>query len=772
MISNANRYGTDEEVALNNSNTKSSTEVKLVSKHRHRAYSKSTRIFTLIILLLLVSCAVLIVLYTMERSRRIRAQRNTDDGTETRLRRVCTTKECVRTASAIISAMDEKVDPCHDFYMFACGGWKRDHPIPDDEPYWTQFIQLTEENFKVIRRLIESRATRKKYQHNPTLEKVFAYYDSCVDTNAINDAGLTPLTQIIETYGSWNITVDGWMGEWSMVERLAAMQRDLKIKPLISISVGADFHNSSVNRIMIDQTNHYITRESYLSNSSYNIPVRKAYFQLMLDIAGILGAEKNQEVVTQFQEIIDFEQELAKISLPNSFRVELSQMFTRMTVRQLSNETGNQLDWLTLLRFIFQDSGYQINEDEEVLVFAIDSMRKLVNLTVNTPKRVIRNYMMWQVVVNLFKYLGNRFQWPFRSFNMVVSGSSGATSSQWQKCLNEMSDNRNEISYPLGLLYVDEKFQKESREKVTSLINDLRESFISNLQSLDWMDGETKAKATEKARAIRQNIGYPDYIMDTEELNKRLNQLQTTNSSYFKNILNLREFSVSRNLQRLRVPVDKSRWIVAPHIVNAFYDRVTNKISFPAGILQPPFFDLDFPRVVSYGGIGIVVAHEITHGFDSNGRKYNKVGDLYNWWSNSSNDGFVNKSQCFVDQYSSIQAYGTYLNGKQTLGENIADNGAIKQAFMAYKTWVKQHGEEPLLPGLNYTNDQLFFISAAQVDCGSIRPQTARKKIELGTHTLDYWRVLMEMANSYDFSSAYNCPVGSRMNPKKKCELW
>lgn len=307
---------------------------------------------------------------------------------------------------------------------------------------------------------------------------------------------------------------------------------------------------------------------------------------------------------------------------------------------------------------------------------------------------------------------------------------------------------------------------------VLAMIADVRDTFIRNIDHLDWMDDKTKAYAKEKATSMRQNIGYPEYLMNQSKLTARFSELNLTNESYFTNVINLRAFSVKSMLKDLRKSVDKERWMIHPHSVNAFYDRVTNKIIFPAGILQVPFYSREFPRAISYGGIGIVVAHEITHGFDSNGRKYNKNGDLKNWWSCSSNKAFEDKSKCFVDQYSSYEAYGKKLNGLQTLGENIADNGAIKQAFEAYKEWVKRNGEEPQLPAVNFTNEQLFFISAAQVDCGAALEPVALKKIEQATHTLEQWRVIGEMSNSKEFAKAFNCPLGSKMNPQKKCSIW
>lgn len=335
-----------------------------------------------------------------------------------------------------------------------------------------------------------------------------------------------------------------------------------------------------------------------------------------------------------------------------------------------------------------------------------------------------------------------------------------------------MSRLDNDIGDPLGVIFLDEKFDKKDKESVMAMIDDLRETFIANLDKLDWMDNKTRAYAREKASAIRHNIGYPEYMKDKRKLSERFKDLTMDNSSYFNNVISIRAFSMKTMLKDLRNAVDKERWMIHPHTVNAFYDRVTNKIIFPAGILQIPFYNRKFPRAISYGGIGIVVAHEITHGFDSNGRKYNKNGDLVNWWSESSNEAFEKKSQCFIRQYSNFEAYAKKLNGIQTLGENIADNGAIKQAFMAYKKWIEKNGEEPQLPALNYTNEQLFFVSAAQVDCGSILRPVALKKIEQATHTLDHWRVVGEMSNSKDFAAAFNCPAQSRMNPVKKCSIW
>ncbi|XP_078375393.1 endothelin-converting enzyme homolog isoform X3 [Oculina patagonica] len=522
--------------------------------------------------------------------------------------------------------------------------------------------------------------------------------------------------------------------------------------------------------VMLDQTSHTITRDAYLANSSYHSNVRKAYHQLMSQLVSLLGAE-HSSAESSLNEVFEFEKKLAQLSATAEERADRSKLYKLTSVAELQRQTQGQINWLLYLNGMFQDTNYKITEDEKIAVFALEYLANMSNLTSVTSKRIIANYMMWQAVVQLAPYLSEEYRRAFYNFRRVVMGSTGETDI-WQKCITEMSHYENEIGDPLGVIFLDEKFNRKDKESVMEMISDLRETFIANLENLDWMDSRTKKYAKEKAAAIRQNIGYPEYMKDPNRLTDRFKNLLITNASYFTNVINIRAFSVNAMLRDLRNAVDKGRWMIHPHTVNAFYDRVTNKIIFPAGILQIPFYNRKFPRAISYGGIGIVVAHEITHGFDSNGRKYNKDGDLFNWWSNSSNEAFEKRSQCFINQYSRFEAYGKKLNGIQTLGENIADNGAIKQAFMAYEAWIKRNGEEPRLPALNYTNEQLFFISAAQVDCGSVLRPVALKKIEQATHTLEHWRVIGEMQNSKEFAKAYNCHVGSRMNPVNKCSIW
>ncbi|XP_031555498.1 endothelin-converting enzyme homolog, partial [Actinia tenebrosa] len=730
----------DEEMNLNSHNGPYSPDAMIAPSSRNAgtvqaSHSKRPRIFILIIVLLLVTCGVLILLYSLERGRRIKAENlNQEPHLKTLSNQICTTEHCIHTASATLKNLDKKVNPCDNFYMFSCGGWKQEHPIPDSMSSWDQVEEIKLQNIKTLRRLLESKETRDKYSQNPAVLKVYDFYDVCTNTTAIESTGMAPLNNTIAKYGSWNITNTGAQGSWDFVTTLSNIQRDLDIRPLFRINVYADEKNSNIHRIMIDQTSHAITRQSYLANTSYHFKVRDAYRELMIDIAILLGA--TSEAGPQLFEIFNFEKKLSEISLPKAERMDKSKLYTLMTIKKLTNHSDNQIDWLQILNKIFKDTSRSFKEDDEVVVLAVEYIKKLAKLLKDTPITVIRNYMMWQVIVELAPQLGSKTQSAFFRFNAVTDGSSG-TIPPWKKCIKEMGVNT--IGYPLGLVFIDEKFRKESLDVVSKLINDQREAFIANLQDLDWMDESTRQKAKEKAEAIRKNIGYPEYLRNPAELNKRYKELTVNKTSYFATLLNLRRFTVYKELSLIKEPVDKNRWIVPPQRVNAFYDRVTNKITFPAGFLQPPFFDKGFPRAVSYGGLGIVVAHEITHGFDSNGRLYDKSGDLFNWWTKESNDAFVRKSQCFVDQYSNITDYDMNLNGKQTLGENIADNGAIRQAYMAYKNWVSKNKEELRLPGMNYTNDQLFFISAAQVDCGTVLPQTAKKLIETATHSLSKW---------------------------------
>lgn len=308
------------------------------------------------------------------------------------------------------------------------------------------------------------------------------------------------------------------------------------------------------------------------------------------------------------------------------------------------------------------------------------------------------------------------------------------------------------------------------------MIHDIRQVFLTNLNKVEWMDEETKEKAKEKAQAIRENIGYPDYLTNKTALAMMYKGFEIKKDNYFQNMVETFKFYNLKNYKRLGKPVDKGRWGMTPPTVNAYYSSTDNKIAFPAGILQRPFYDHRFPNSLNYGGIGMVVGHEITHGFDDNGRQFNKDGNLARWWSNKSIAAFKNKTACLEKQYSGYKFHGKNLKGIQTLGENIADNGGIKQAFQAYQNWKERSRNghpEPPLPGLeNFSDEQIFFLGFAQIWCSKYRYEAALSQINFGVHSPGKFRVIGSLSNFDEFSKAFSCKKGSPMNPEKKCIVW
>lgn len=342
---------------------------------------------------------------------------------------------------------------------------------------------------------------------------------------------------------------------------------------------------------------------------------------------------------------------------------------------------------------------------------------------------------------------------------------------RWQECLNVAYGY---LGMPFSLLYVDETFEGESKKSAEEMIHDIREVFLTNLENLDWMDEETKRKAKEKALAVRENIGYPDSLRNKTALALDFKGFDVKKDQYFKNIVRANEFYNLKRYANLGKPVDKDRWAMLPATVNAYYSATENKIVFPAGILQKPFYDHRFPKALNYAGIGVVVGHEITHGFDNSGRLFNKDGNLADWWSNKSIEAFKNKAKCLEDQYSNYTFHSLNLNGEQTLAENIADNAGIKQAFQAYQNWKRRRGRpEPYLPGMkDFTNEQIFFLGFAQIWCLKSRPSAVERLVTFSSHSPGKFRVIGSLSNFDEFAKAYKCPKGSQMNPEKKCSVW
>ncbi|GFN91707.1 endothelin-converting enzyme 1-like [Plakobranchus ocellatus] len=382
-------------------------------------------------------------------------------------------------------------------------------------------------------------------------------------------------------------------------------------------------------------------------------------------------------------------------------------------------------------------------------------------------KQVLNDYMLWHLVADFAPMLSKPFRDAKQTFSEVMSGTKG-NEETWHICITETD---LVLGFAVGALFVKETFVGGSKAKAKEMIENVRTAFTDNLPNLDWMDDATRAAALDKANAVTDMIGYPDYILDHVKLDKKYENLKMNKSDYFGNNLAFTRYSFRRTFGKLRKkPLNE--WAMSPPTVNAYYSPNKNTIVFPAGILQAPFFDRNFPQSLNYGAMGVVMGHELTHGFDDQGREYDKEGNMKNWWGQEAIKRFKEKTQCLVDQYNKFELHGEHERGKQTLGENIADNGGLKSAYNAYSKWVERNGVEQLLPALNLSHKQLFFLSFAQVWCWNSKPESDHMQILTDPHSPAKFRVIGPLSNSEDFSREYKCSSKARMNPKKKCEIW
>ncbi|XP_069775199.1 endothelin-converting enzyme 1 isoform X2 [Narcine bancroftii] len=709
----------------------------------NRTHLEKRLLVLTILLLLALLCSVVALLFKY---------RNTP--------KVCLTESCINIASTVLQSLDRSVDPCQNFYNYACGGWIKSNSLPDGKSRWGTFNKLWDHNQAIMKHLLENTTlnTTSEAEH-----KAQIYYQSCMNEEKIEELQGQPLLDIINKLGGWNIT-KAWDKD-NFQEVLQSVISHYQSSPFFTIYISTDSKNSSSNIIQIDQSGLSLPSRDYYLNKTANNKVLTAYLNYMVELGVLLGGEE-ASTQNQMQQVLDLETALANITVPQEDRRDEELLYNKMTIRSLQALVP-EVDWLPLLSVIFYP--VELNDSEPVVVYAKEYLQKVSNLINSTDKSVLNNYMIWNVVMKTAECLDHRFQEAEEKLIMAVSGTKKTCNTRWKMCV---SDTDEALGFSLGALFVKATFAEDSKQIAEEMISGIKAAFEENLRRTAWMDKETKKAAKEKADSIYDMIGYPKFILDPKELDKIFNDYEVVPDLYFQNVLQFYNFSARVMADQLRKPPNKDQWSMTPPAVNAYYAPTKNEIVFPAGILQAPFYARDFPKSLNFGGIGVVMGHELTHAFDDQGREYDKEGNLRLWWKNSSVEAFKHQIECMVEQYNNYSINSEQVNGRQTLGENIADNGGLKAAYHAYENWVKKNGEEMILPALGLTNRQLFFLGFAQVWCSIRTPESDHEGLITDPHSPSMYRVIGTVANSVEFAKHFNCPEGSLMNPVQKCEVW
>nr|CAD7393457.1 unnamed protein product [Timema cristinae] len=711
---------------------------------------------------------------------------------------VCLHPTCVHEASAVLSSMDLNVDPCDNFYDFACGQFIKKTTIPDEKSSVNRFTLISDELQMQLRQIVDEPVKDDDLQPFRLAKDLFR---SCINKSRIEERGLGPFRELLKELGGWPVLEgDSWKeADFTWLNTVYKFR-----KAGYSVDYFMDFS--------LDQGQLGLSREFLIKGLSEKHT--KAYHQYQIDVATLFGADKTR-VEREMREALDFEIKLANISLPSEMRRNISLLYNPTTVEGLQKDYPS-IPWLEYINNILPKD-IQVRNDELIIVAVPSYLRALEGILSNTPKRdissppvflnsstcfrVLSNYAMTRVVLSSVSYLTEELRAKQLKYATALTGKT-EREARWKECVDIVAGGGTltrssrfvliplqrhpmdpddvelvfRVSLSVGSLYVRRYFHEEAKKSAMEMVQDIRNQFLDILKTIDWMDDETRMKGIDKAKSMSVHIAYPDELLDNSKLEKFYQNLEINPDLYLESILNLTKFGTSYSFGRLRQPVNKSEWIThgRPAVVNAYYSSIENSIQFPAGILQGHFFNSDRPRYMNYGAIGFVIGHEITHGFDDQGRQFDKNGNLVDWWQAVTMKKYLAKTRCVIEQYGNYtdEHTGLKLNGINTQGENIADNGGLKEAYRAYLAWVDRNHVEQTLPGLDYNPRQMFWISAAQTWCSKYRTEAMHQRIITGVHSPGRFRVQGPCSNLEEFSKDFNCPRGSAMNPEKKCKVW
>ena len=647
-------------------------------------------------------------------------------------------------ARDVQQAIDTGANPCEDFYQYACGGWFSQTERPADKARWVRsFDVIRKQNTQRLRELLD----RPDAQNGGAGALSRAFWRACMDTQAIEAQGISPLTRALAPIEAIDDTQ-------ALMTQVASLHQ-AQLSPLFRLYVSPDAKQPEVNLAILSQAGLGLPdRAMYLE--PVHAELLRDYTQHIARMLTLTGTPET-EANAQAGAIAALETELAAISLPRHELRDPDKTYNKMD-RAALMALAPALPWQTYL------DALSLSEADELNVATPSYFRDLSALIERTPIEVLRAYVRWNMVRASGGWLTEAIDQAHFDFYGKRLNNLEQREPRWERCVDATD---SAVGFDLGQLYVEEFFAGDSKRIANEMVAQIKEAFAARLPEIDWMDEQTRARAADKLATFYPKLGYPESWRDYASLSIG------PDTPYFEAQKAARSFEFSRRVAEYGQPVDLSQWYMTPPVVNAYYTPFGNQIVFPAGILQPPFFDRDFPAAMNFGGIGMVIGHEMTHGFDDKGRKFGPDGRLEPWWTPEAIARFEQRAECVEQHYASIEVQPSQrINGKLTLGENIADIGGLGFAWRGYQRWrAKQPQPQPaLVDGL--TQDQLFFVSFAQSWCSLTTPENERVRLLNDSHSPPRWRVNATLAHTPAFHEAFSCEEEAPMRAKNSCEIW
>ena len=658
----------------------------------------------------------------------------------------CNGKKEMQTGGIDMANLDTTVSPDADFYQFACGGWMKAHPLTDEYGRFGSFDLLAENNREQLKGLIEEMAGQKADAGTIT-QKIGSLYNMAMDSSKLNVDGWKPIAPQLARITD--------VKDRKELSKLIAEMTRQGFQPYFGVYIGADDMNSSMNLLQTYQGGLGLgDRDYYLKEDDHSREIRTKYQQhiaKMFMLAGYTDKEAEQAAT----DVMAIETRLAQAAYEKVKLRDPHANYHKMTLEELKKEIPG-IDWEVYFSVLGLQGVKELNLAQP------EPIKEVADMLNKTDLDAQKAYLKWKVIDAAAPYLSDDFVAGNFEFKGKVLSGVKEMKPRWKRAVATVDGAMGEA---VGQMYVEKYFPAAAKERMVKLVGNLQQALGERIQALHWMSDETKPKALEKLSSIYVKVGYPDKWRD-------YSSLEIQEDSYWDNIVRSNVFDFDYMLSKAGKPVDKTEWMMTPQTVNAYYNPTTNEICFPAGILQYPFFDMKADDAFNYGAIGVVIGHEMTHGFDDQGRQYDKDGNLKDWWTDEDAENFKTRAKVLVDWFDAIEVLpGLHANGELTLGENIADHGGLQVAFQAFRNATRN---APLEKIDGFTPEQRFFLSYANVWAANIREEQIRFLTQMDVHSLGRWRVNAALPHIDSWYEAFGIQEGDPMYlvPEKRASIW